>query len=103
MNADGKVLWASLGDDIDCTDVSVKESFMVHPGLFHADDHVFITKIAESGVIYLNVSWIMFIRTGPLKVIEQRHKAYDNPIRKVLLVRHDMPPLNHQNTHLESG
>jgi hypothetical protein len=56
MNADGKVLWTSLGDDIDGTDVSVKESFMVHSGLFHADDHTFIAKIAESGVIYLDVS-----------------------------------------------
>ena len=56
MNADGKVLWTSLGDDIDSTDVSVKESFMVHSGLFHADDHTFIAKIAESGVIYLDVS-----------------------------------------------
>ena len=102
MNADGKVLWTSLGDDIDSTDVSVKESFMVHSGLFHADDHAFIAKIAESGVIYLNVSWIMVIRTGSFKMIEQRRKAHDNPIRKVLLVRHDMQPPSHQNTHLES-
>lgn len=56
MNPDGKVLWTSLGDDIYSTDVSVKESFMVHSSFFHADDHAFIAKIAESGVIYLNVS-----------------------------------------------
>lgn len=56
MNTDCKVLWTSLGDDIDSTDISVKESFMVHSGLIHADDHAFIAKIAESGIIYLNVS-----------------------------------------------
>ena len=56
MNADGKVLWTSLSYDINSTDVSVKESFMVHSGLFHAGDHAFIAKIAESGVIYLDVS-----------------------------------------------
>ena len=64
MNANSKVLWTSLGDDIDGTNISVKESFMVHSGLFHPDDHAFIAKIAESGVIYLNVTWIFFIMTG---------------------------------------
>ena len=103
MNADGKVIWTSLGDDIDSTDISIKESFMVHSSFFHAVDHAFVAKIAESGVIYLNVSWILFIISGSFKVMEQRHKAYDNPIRKVLLVPHDMPPLSHQNTHLESS
>jgi hypothetical protein len=68
MNADGKVLWTSLGDDIDSTDISIKESFMGHSGLFHAVDHAFIAKIAESWVIYLNVSWIMFIMTRSLKI-----------------------------------
>ena len=67
MNADAKVLWTSLGDDIDSTDISIKESFMVHSGLFHAVDHAFIAKIAESGVIYLNVSWIKFIMIGSFK------------------------------------
>lgn len=68
MNADGKVLWTSLGDDIDSTDISIKQSFMVHSGLFHAVDHAFIAKIAESGIIYLNVSLIMFIMTGSLEM-----------------------------------
>ena len=40
---------------------------MVHSGLSHADDHAFIAKIAESGVIYLNVSWICLSELDPLK------------------------------------
>jgi hypothetical protein len=103
MNADGEVFWTSLGDDIDSTDISIKEGFMVHSGLFHADDHAFIAKIAESGVIYLNVSWIMFIMTDSFKTVEYRHKTYDNPICKVLLFQHDMPSPSHQNTHLQSN
>jgi hypothetical protein len=60
---------------------------MVHSGLFHADDHAFIAEVAKSGIIYLDVSWTIFkfISTGSLvKVREKRHKAYDNPIRRVL-------------------
>ena len=79
MNADGKVLRTSLGDDIDSTDISIKEGFMVHSCLFHAVDHAFIAKIAESGVIYLNVSWIMVSMTGSFKIIRTETQGLRQP------------------------
>lgn len=55
MNADGKIVWTSLSDNIDSTDISVKEGFMIHSSVIHASDRLLIAKIAEGGVIYLNV------------------------------------------------
>ena len=56
MNTDGKVVWTSLGDDIDSTDVSVKENLVIYSNVIHAGDRGLVAKIAESGVIYLNIS-----------------------------------------------
>ena len=57
VKTNGEIIWTSLGDDIDSTDVSVKESFMIHSGIIHADDRLLVAKITKSGVVYLNVPW----------------------------------------------